>query len=100
MKPDETNENKQVLSPNLIKFQRLMREQVRHYSFHNDHIMRGPLCRVMGLIDLLKKENLSPDARKMIDMLQHEARQMENVTFMISKMLEDHEDRLQEHIND
>jgi hypothetical protein len=97
---DDYNEHPEALSPELIQFQRLMRDQLQRYSFLNDHIMRGPLCRTMGLIDLLKMENLNGDTKRLLDMLMHEVRQMENVTFMISKMLDDHDDKLQKSIND
>ncbi len=73
----------------------LMHEQLRHYSFQNDHIMRGPLCRALGLVDLLKREGLEPELRKILDMLLFEIRQIENITLIISKVLEDHETFLQ-----
>jgi hypothetical protein len=95
MKAQDYNDTNENPSTELIEFKKIMQEQLRHYSFHNDHIMRGPLCRAMGLIDLLKRENLQDDLRKMLDMLQYEVRQMENVTFMISKMLDDHEHKLE-----
>ena len=89
------NDQQDLSSPELIEFQKLMQEQVRNFSFHNDHIIRGPLCRAMGLVNLLKKESLSTEVNSMVDMLRHELRQMENVTLMISKMLDDNEKRFE-----
>lgn len=83
------------LANELEEMRTLMHEQLRQYRFQNDHIMRGPLCRAVGMIDLLKREHLEPDLRKMLDMLLYELRQIENITFMISKVLEDHEGHLE-----
>lgn len=95
----ENDEQQNPPSQELAQFQKLMHEQVRHFSFHNDHIMRGPLCRAMGLVNLLKRENLNSEASNILDMLRHELTQMENVTLMISKMLDDHENNLEDRID-
>lgn len=87
--------NGKDLGKEIEEMRALMHEQLRQYSFQNDHIMRGPLCRAVGLIDLLKRERLEPELRKMLDMLLYELRQIENITFMISKILEDHEEQLE-----
>ncbi len=69
------------------------------YSFQNDHIVRGPLCRLIGLIDLLQREEMSKDGQKILGMLLFEVRQMENVTLMISAALGDYENKLEELID-
>lgn len=84
----------EVVIQELAALQLRMREQLRHYSFHNDHIMRGPLCRVMGLIDLLKREQVTKETQKILEMLIHEVEQVINVTYIISRNINDHEEKL------
>jgi hypothetical protein len=71
-----------------------IRELISVYRFHNDHIMRGPLCRVMGLIELLNYEKLPQSARELIIMLNEEINTIEKVTVSISHTLNRHEDKI------
>src|SRR5690606_30397279 len=77
-----------------------MSEKLRKYSFHNDHIVRGPLCRVLGLIDLLKREEVNPDVRKLLDMVLQEVEQIENATITVSRELNVQEKNLEQTINE
>ncbi|HYF69525.1 MAG TPA: hypothetical protein VD884_15375 [Ohtaekwangia sp.] len=77
-----------------------MSERLRKYSFHNDHIVRGPLCRLLGLVDLLKREDVNPDVRKLLEMVLHEVEQIENVTIAISRELTVQEKNLEQTINE
>lgn len=78
----------------LTALQISMREQLRHFSFHNDHIMRGPLCRIMGLIDILKREQVTKETQRILEMLIHEVEQVINVTYIISRNINEHEEKL------
>ena len=77
-----------------------MSEKLRKYSFHNDHIVRGPLCRVLGLIDLLKREEVNPDVRKLLEMVLQEVEQIENATITVSRELNVQEKNLEQTINE
>jgi len=83
-----------TVSQELVELHLRMREQLRHYSFHNDHVMRGPLCRVLGLIDLLKREHVTKETQRLLEMLFHEVEQIMNVTYIISRSIDEHEDKL------
>ena len=77
-----------------------MSEKLRKYSFHNDHIVRGPLCRLLGLVDLLKREEVNPDVRKLLEMVLHEVEQIEDVTIVVSRELTAQEKNLEQTINE
>lgn len=77
-----------------------MRHRLKKYSFHNDHIVRGPLCRLLGLVDLLKREDVKPDVRKLLEMVLHEVEQIENVTIVVSRELNAQEKNLEKTINE
>jgi len=83
-----------TVSQELAELHLRMREQLRHYSFHNDHVMRGPLCRVLGLIDLLKREHVTQETKRLLEKLFHEVEQIMNVTYIISRSIDEHEDKL------
>lgn len=85
---NEQDENQKDIKLNL------MYEHLRNFSFQNSHVMRGPLCRALGLVNLLKRENLSGEARRLQEMLYHELTQMENVTVIVSRMLDKYEREL------
>lgn len=76
------------------EYKMLLQTKLDQYVFQNDHIMRGPLCRAMGLLELLTREKLTPEGQKLLGMLKHEIRDIENVTFLIGKILEDHRESL------
>lgn len=69
-------------------------ELINIYRFHNDHIMRGPLCRALGLLELLNYEKLPQSARELIIMLNDEINAVEKVTIAISRTLNRHEEEL------
>lgn len=77
-----------------------MSEKLKKYSFHNDHIVRGPLCRLLGLVDLLKREDVNPDVRKLLEMVLHEVEQIEDVTIAVSRELTVQEKNLEQTINE
>lgn len=77
-----------------------MSEKLRKYSFHNDHIVRGPLCRLLGLVDLLKREDVNPDVRRLLEMVLHEVEQIEDVTIAVSRELNVQEKNLEQTINE
>lgn len=97
MKDDESSTN--IRKDCVLKVFSEISERLRKYSFHNDHIVRGPLCRLLGLIDLLKRESVNPDAAKLLQMILNELEQIENATIEISRNLTIEENSLEEMIN-
>jgi signal transduction histidine kinase len=74
---------------------RWVHEQTRQYTFHNDQMLRGPLFRVKGMLQLFRKELWSADQQKLLEILQGEVEQMEKASSTMARMLEEHEARIQ-----
>ena len=79
----------------MLDFFRSVHMQMTTYSFHNDHIVRGPLCRAVGLTHLLTREKVSGDLKELLDMLMVEVRQLEEATITISRNMGVYEDNMQ-----
>lgn len=73
----------------------LLYEQTRHYAFHNDQMLRGPLFRVKGMLQLFKKESWPAGQQKLLEILQAEVAQMEQSAGTMARMLAGHEARVQ-----
>ncbi|MBT1708701.1 hypothetical protein KK062_10725 [Fulvivirgaceae bacterium PWU5] len=71
-------------------------EQTRHYAFHNDQMLRGPLFRVKGMLQLFKKESWPAGQQKLLEILQGEVEQMEQASSTMARMLKEHEARIQQ----
>lgn len=69
------------------EMQSLMVGLLHDYSFKNNHIMRGPLCRVAGLINLLNHENLDDETRNLLRLLLEEVEEIDRITKSIARML-------------
>jgi hypothetical protein len=65
-----------------------LRESVRQYFFLNDHIMRGPLCRAMGLIDLMQRDDKDDCREELLKKLLHEIKQIDVATKVIAMTIE------------
>ena len=73
----------------------LLYEQTRHYTFHNDQMLRGPLFRVKGMLQLFKKESWPAGQQKLLEILQGEVEQMERSGNAMASMLAGYEARVQ-----
>jgi signal transduction histidine kinase len=70
-------------------------EQTRHYAFHNDQMLRGPLFRVKGMLQLFQRESWPAGQQKLLEIVQAEVDQMEQSSNTMARMLEEHEAHLQ-----
>ena len=63
--------------------------KIKEYSFSNSHLVRGPLARILGLINIMKIENnISLDLFQMIEM---NAKELDEVVREMNRILdEDH----------
>ena len=62
IKQEETlsiNENLESIVQERIKGIEEKNKQLEEYAFINAHLLRAPLCRILGIIDLMEKEELS-----------------------------------------
>lgn len=58
------------------------------YTFINVHLLRAPLCRVLGLSELLKYGQLNADERDLINKLDYECKDLEKLIAKITHVLE------------
>ena len=70
-------------------------EQTRHYAFHNEQMLRGPLFRVKGMLQLFKQESWPAGQQKLLEIVQAEVDQMEQSSKTMARMLAEHEAHLQ-----
>lgn len=70
-------------------------EQTRHYAYHNDQMLRGPLFRVKGMLQLFKTESWPAGQQKLLEIVQAEVDQMEESSHAMARLLEEHEAHLQ-----
>lgn len=64
-------------------------ERLRAYAFMNAHIIRAPLSRILGLVNLLKNDNHDPKEEPAIrDYLQKSARELDEIIRSTSADLE------------
>jgi signal transduction histidine kinase len=69
--------------------------QTRHYAFHNDQMLRGPLFRVKGMLQLFQQESWSAGQQKLLEILQAEVAQMEESSRAMARVLEEQEAHIQ-----
>jgi len=62
-------------------------ETLKEYAFINAHHVRGPLARVLGLINLIELEN--PDQQKLnaLNKIKREAQEMDNIIGRITEVI-------------
>ena len=70
-------------------------EQTRHYAFHNEQMLRGPLFRIKGMLQLFKQESWPAGQQKLLEIVQAEVEQMELSGSTMARMLEEHDARIQ-----
>lgn len=62
-------------------------ELIAEYNFINDHELRGPLCRISGLLQLLSIEKGEAEKQKIIDLLTNTANELDLATRKLSLIL-------------
>ena len=69
---------------------KLQNEKLTEYAHSNAHYVRGPIARLLGLIQLSKLEN-EIDYRWFIDKMEHETNEIDKITKRIAQDLNDHD---------
>jgi GAF domain len=64
-------------------------KQLAEYAFINSHLLRAPLARIMGLVELLQKETPEFSANDIIPYLDASSRELDNVVKKINQAIED-----------
>ncbi len=81
--------NKQLSQMIEAKTTRLEKQnnQLIEYAFFNSHKVRGPLARVLGLVELLKNTDNKKEKALYLDKLDESARELDTVINEINKIL-------------
>jgi signal transduction histidine kinase len=61
--------------------------KLAEYAFINSHLLRGPLCSILGLINLLNNTSLSEKEKEILMHLKESSHNLDDVVSKISKAL-------------
>lgn len=88
---EEINQINHTLDQKVQERTRLLEEQNRQliqYAFYNAHKVRGPLCRILGLVQLAKHQ-YETDTDFIISKIEESAKELELMTKAINDILQD-----------
>lgn len=60
---------------------------LNEFSFYNDHVLRGPLCRIAGLVSLLHIEKEEENKKKIIQNLSEAAAEIDAASRSLTCLL-------------
>ncbi len=67
----------------------LQNEKLAEYAFINAHLLRGPLCRVKGVANLLQMEEMKKDFEMLLGKMQIAVNELDEVVGKINQTLEE-----------
>ncbi len=67
----------------------LQNEKLAEYAFINAHLLRGPLCRVKGLANLLEMDEMKNDFEILLQRMQLSVKELDDVVLRINQTLEE-----------
>lgn len=67
-------------------------QKLSEYAFINAHLLRGPLSRIMGLIEVIQLEKSPEEIKKMVQHLQRSTDELDEVVHRITSLI--HEGRM------
>lgn len=73
-------------------------ETLSEYAFINAHLLRAPLCRIQGLVNLLFMENHSTSAVELLNHMDRASDELEKVINTINEVLDNGEQLTREHL--
>jgi len=66
----------------------LQNKQLAEYAHINSHLLRGPLARVLGIIDLLERTDSTPEQKQYLEHLLKASKDLDEVVTKINLALE------------
>ncbi len=85
---NKVNENLEKLVSQRTEELSFRNEQLLKYSFDNAHKVRGPLARILGLLNLIEL-NFDQNSKECFGIIQKESKEMDSIVRAISKELYD-----------
>jgi GAF domain len=67
----------------------LKNKQLAEYAFINSHLLRAPLARIMGIVELLQKDNPEFSSTDLMSYLEVSSRELDNVVKKINEVIEE-----------
>ncbi len=74
-------------------------QQLAEYAFINSHLLRAPLCRMLGLIHLIEVSDLKMKEMELIDHLKKSGDELDDVVKRINKAIENGDHFGREHLD-
>jgi signal transduction histidine kinase len=66
----------------------LQNQQLSEYAHINSHLLRGPLARILGIINLLSKSEATDDQKQYLEHLLKASKDLDEIVTKISDVLE------------
>jgi signal transduction histidine kinase len=66
----------------------LQNQKLVEYAFFTAHEVRGPLARILGLVELARIKELSDDREEILERLQEAAQELDEIIRIINRKLE------------
>jgi ligand-binding sensor domain-containing protein len=82
------NENLEMLVQQRTQELERKNHALEEYAFINAHKLRSPLASILGLTNLLSKQQLQPDAKEINEHLQQRASELDSIVRTITKAIE------------
>jgi len=67
----------------------LKNKQLAEYAFINSHLLRAPLCNILGLVNILEKTELTKKEQEVVIMLKEASTQLDDVVSKINKAIDE-----------
>jgi tetratricopeptide (TPR) repeat protein len=64
-------------------------QQLEEYAFINAHKLRGPVARILGLLNLAREDQHAIEAENLMRMLRNESESLDNIVRTITKAIEE-----------
>lgn len=84
----ETNQNLEVMVTKRTTALNEQHKRLEEYAYINAFKLRGPVANIIGIVGLLKKENLPNEEKKMVEYLKRSSTDLDQVIRSISDTLQ------------
>jgi hypothetical protein len=84
----EINANLEAIVEERTREVKIQNEKLIEFAYFNAHKVRGPLARILGLVNVLKMEDLNNGLKDFTDKMHESATELDNVIHTINKNLD------------